>query len=137
MQPHEIHHIKAYVVFFLLSASLIGVLGYLYIPIGSKNFFGSSALQEISPPITVPEPWAQTNTPQEPVNIVFPPISESEASQRRMRLVKILIRYQKELQTLESQRSASPQWLDPSVEEKIKTIRENITTIEKRITEIK
>jgi hypothetical protein len=112
MHPHEIHHIKTYIVFFILSASLIGLLAYLYIPIGTKNTVQSSVIQEaLLPPATVPPQLTQT---QSMPNVITPvgtgvvKTSETDVSVRRMRLVKILLRSQQELKTLEGQRSASP-----------------------------
>lgn len=32
MQPHEVHHIKTYIVFFIVSVVFIGTLLYLYFP---------------------------------------------------------------------------------------------------------
>ncbi|MEI6711309.1 MAG: hypothetical protein WCK88_03665 [bacterium] len=106
MHPNEIHHIKAYIVFSILSVISVGLLIYLYLPtgIGGKNL-GSSALH--------------TETPQNVVQTIQPPAtintsvgsssSDSEVSGRRMRLTQLLIRTQKELQVLESQRKSSSQ----------------------------
>lgn len=91
----------------------------------------SSTLQVVSDlPIQVPEVnvWntSQTTT-----------ITPQDALEwRRMRLTQILIRSQKELQTLEDQRKNSPQWLDPLLEQKIIKLSEKIASIEKMITEM-
>ena len=138
MHPHEIHHIKAYVVFFLLSAFLIGILMYLYIPTNPKNILKSSVLQDVPVSTTVSEQSVQpTQNIWGSWDISSSQVTDVDASERRMRLVKILIRFQKELQTLENQRSPSLQWLDTASEEKITTLREKIVTVEKLITEIK
>lgn len=51
MHPHEIHHLKAYIVFFIVSALLIGGLIYLYVPTASLS---SSALEPV-PSLTASE----------------------------------------------------------------------------------
>lgn len=101
MHPHEIHHIKAYIVFSLVSIFFVGILIYLYLPAEKSNNLGSSVL-ETKTTKDIPEPSKTTqNTPSE--------ATDEDISGRRVRLTKILIRTQKELQTLESQRKNSAQ----------------------------
>lgn len=133
MHPHEIHHIKAYIVFFLFSAFVIGILAYLYIPGGIEKNLGASVLQETPvPDDTTPDVLWQPAEADAAVSAA----SKAEASERRMRMVKVLLRSQKELQTLEAARSASAQWLDPTLEEKITTVRAKIAALEILITEV-
>ncbi len=44
MHPHEIHHIKTYIVFCLVSIVSIGTLAYLYFPQNTRNNSVSSIL---------------------------------------------------------------------------------------------
>ena len=129
MNPHEIHHIKAYIVFSAVSILSVGLLIYLYLPIGiGQNLFSSTLGTQVPQTTQTPEPteWAISEN-----------ATNNEVSGRRMRLTQILIRTQKELKTLEDQRKSSPQWLDTASEQKIVKLREKIANIEKMITEIK
>jgi len=60
MHPHEIHHIKVYIVFFVLSMVSISLLIYLYFPTNMGKDMQSSVLKILSessaqvPEINVP-----------------------------------------------------------------------------------
>lgn len=79
----------------------------------------------------------ETVPPTTTTNISQPLSADTDKSGRRMRLTQILIRTQKELQTLENQRKSSPEGLDPLAEQKITKLREKIVTLEQAITNIK
>ncbi len=130
MHPHEIHHIKAYIVFSIVSILCVWALIYLYFPTGMMKNLQSSAVKTETVP-TINAPGTQSTGTIENVN------DQNTVSWRRMRLTQILIRSQKELQALEDQRKSSPQWLDPVSEQKIVKLREKIASIEKMITEMK
>lgn len=51
MNPHELHHIKTYIVFGLVSVMSIGVLVYLYFPQKNSQNLTSSIIDN-SIPIT-------------------------------------------------------------------------------------
>ena len=107
MQPHEIHHIKSYIVFSILSIILVGILVYLYVPLQVGKSLGSSTFESqtlpeavaiIEPPeLGVEEKSFENNT------------SDVTKSGRRIRLTQALIRTQKELKVLEDQRKSSSQ----------------------------
>lgn len=125
MQPHEVHHIKTYIVFFIVSVVFIGTLLYLYFPEqDSQSKIKSSVINAVqwNIDITGKQTLEQTS-------------KNSVASEKRIRLTKLLIRAQKELQLLESQRKDSENGLDTALEEKIAQVRNRISNIEKLISE--
>lgn len=125
MQPHEVHHIKTYIVFFIVSVVFIGTLLYLYFPEqDSQSKIKSSVINaaQWNIDITGKQTLEQTS-------------KNSVASEKRIRLTKLLIRAQKELQLLESQRKDSENGLDTALEEKIAQVRNRISNIEKLISE--
>ncbi len=131
MNPHELHHIKTYIVFGLVSVMSIGVLVYLYFPQKNSQNLTSSIIDN-SIPITDVASETTWYTDELSKNMW-----DMTVSGRRMRLTQILIRAQKDLQTLEGQRKASSNWLDPVSEQKIIKLRQKIINLEKLIAEIK
>lgn len=133
MYSQEIHHIKTYIAFFIISATLIWVLTYLYIPLWANSSVRSSVITNTDSPTI--KPWQSLDSQNN--NFWVDSSGNSDASERRIRLVQLLIRAQKELQLLEAQRTNSSQWLDAASEQKITQLREKIATIEKIITTVK
>lgn len=131
MNPHELHHIKTYIVFGLVSVMSIGVLVYLYFPEKNSQNLTSSIIDN-SIPVTDISPETTWYADEVSKNT-----GDNTVSGRRMRLTQILIRAQKDLQTLEDQRKASSNWLDPVSEQKIIKLRQKIINLEKLIAEIK
>lgn len=136
MHPHEIHHLKTYIVFFMVSAACIGILMYLYLPTTTgENTLSSVINQEKN--ADSQEVWGVEKINQNIGSQSVWEDSSNEASTKRIRLTKVLIRLQKELQMLERQRSESPQGLDSALEEKITKLRDKIGTMEKMIIDTK
>lgn len=84
------HHLRAYIVFLIVSLLLVGILAYLYTPfnidtskLGSQTIL--SAEVQMSAEVIVRE---ETDT--------------SSTATKRIRLTNLLLRYQKELSDLES-----------------------------------
>jgi len=112
------HHLKAYLVFLIMSLLLVGVLAYLYTPFNfdTSKYLGSQAIisgeEQVSSEVLVTET-----------------IDPDTTTAKRMRYTTLLLRYQKELAKLESQTSVS----SLETTEKIQFLRNKIDNIEKII----
>jgi len=84
------HHLKAYIVFLVVSLLLVGTLAYLYTP------FNIDAPQLGSQAIVSPEVQMSAEV------IIRDEIDTSSVANKRIRLTNLLLRYQKELSDLES-----------------------------------
>lgn len=115
------HHLKAYIVFLIVSILFVGILAYLYTPFNfdTSKYLGSQAIvsgeEQISAEVLVTET-----------------IDPDTNTAKRMRYTTLLLRYQKELSELESQTTVS------SLEtiQKIEFLRNKIENIEKIIREL-
>lgn len=84
------HHIKTYIVFFIISFALIGTLAYLYMP---GSFFGlKSDVLSLSEEVTI-----SAEAVISPEVSISSEIPADEAAQRRLRLTNLLLHYQTEL----------------------------------------
>lgn len=120
----------------MVSAACIGILMYLYLPTTTgENTLSSVINQEKN--ADSQEVWGVEKINQNIGSQSVWEDSSNEASTKRIRLTKVLIRLQKELQMLERQRSESPQGLDSALEEKITKLRDKIGTMEKMIIDTK
>jgi hypothetical protein len=118
---HSHHHLKAYLVFLTGSILFVGLLAYLYTPF---NFDTSKYLN--SQAITSWEAQMSREV------LVTETIDPDTTTAKRMRYTTLLLRYQKELQELESQTTTS----SLEVTEKIQFLRNKIENIEKIIQEL-
>jgi hypothetical protein len=118
---HSHHHLKAYLVFLTGSILFVGLLAYLYTPF---NFDTSKYLN--SQTITSWEAQMSREV------LVTETIDPDTTTAKRMRYTTLLLRYQKELQELESQTTTS----SLEVTEKIQFLRNKIENIEKIIQEL-
>ncbi|MBP7822894.1 hypothetical protein KA050_00930 [Candidatus Gracilibacteria bacterium] len=118
---HSHHHLKAYLVFLTGSILFVGLLAYLYTPF---NFDTSKYLN--SQAITSGEAQMSREV------LVTETIDPDTTTAKRMRYTTLLLRYQKELQELESQTTTS----SLEVTEKIQFLRNKIENIEKIIQEL-
>ena len=115
------HHLKAYIVFLIVSILFVGILAYLYTPFNfdTSKYLGSQAIvsweEQISAEVLVTET-----------------IDPDTNTAKRMRYTTLLLRYQKELSELESQTTAST--LETT--QKIEFLRNKIENIEKIIREL-
>lgn len=113
------HHLKAYIVFLIMSLLLVGILAYLYTPftidtskLGSQATTSSQA--QISAEVLILEESDTTST-----------------ASKRIRLTNLLLRYQKELTDLESSDDSIS-----SKQEKLESLRQKIENLELMITEL-
>lgn len=114
------HHLKAYIFFLILSIALIWALAYLYAPgISLLKSDAINASSEVS-----------VNTPESPS--ISKEVSEDALAARRIKLTKLLLRYQKELQDIEdAQKSA--QVSDSSQNQEMESLRIKIDNIQSMI----
>lgn len=114
------HHLKAYIVFLIVSLLLVGTLAYLYTPF------------TISPPENL---WSQSLLSSEVVvsaETMVQKVDNDSTSDKRIRLTNLLLRYQKERALLESQSPPHPS----GTQAKIDSLRQKIENLESMITEL-
>ncbi len=115
------HHLKAYIVFLIVSLLLVGVLAYLYTPfnIDASKHLGSQTLlapeEQVSAEVLVLEERHDT----------------SSNSNKRIRLTNLLLRYQKEMSELESSDISTD-----SKKDTLDSLRQKIENLEIMITEL-
>ncbi len=119
------HHIKTYIVFFIISFALIGTLTYLYMP---GSFFGlKSDVLSMSEEVNM-----STEALISPEVSISSEIPADEAAQRRLRLTNLLLHYQSELEDLESQKKSA--YSDLEKEQKVAELRIKIDNLQMKIT---
>lgn len=116
------HHLKAYVVFLLVSILLVGLLAYLYTPFNiHPSQYINSQIVTIS---------GEEYVSAEPIVSESPTKDPSVA--KRIRLTNLLLRYQKELAELESQSDLSSQ----AKTDRIEILRIKIQELQKTIMDL-
>ncbi len=113
------HHLKAYIVFLIVSLLLVGILAYLYTPFNidtSKLGAQSITSSEVQMSAEV---------------LVLEETDKSSSSSKRIRLTGLLLRYQKEMADLES--SDVPL---TSKQADLESLRQKVENLELMITEL-
>lgn len=114
------HHLRAYIVFLIISLLLVGILAYLYTP------FTIDASKLVS------QATVSAEVPVMSAEIVIRGETETDSSvNKRIRLTNLLLRYQKELADLESWDVSLP-----SKQQQLKSLRQKIENLELMITEL-
>lgn len=130
MHPYDIHHVKAYIVFFLVSFWLIGWLVYLYIP-QSKD---PNVVDNIrSETLNIPNDTFDWSSSAEGESIGDIADEQETVVEKRKRYTRLLLMYQKDLKDREEQRNIGNAWLDSENEAEITRLQEAIQNTEFRI----
>lgn len=119
------HHIKTYIVFFIISFLLIGSLAYLYMP-GSFFWLKSDVLSVSGEEIVSAEMKVSSEI------TISSEIPVDETAQRRLRLTNLLLHHQSELQELESGKDTT--YSDEEKQNKIAELRLKIDNLQIKIT---
>ncbi len=114
------HHLKAYIVFLVVSLLLVGILTYLYTP------FNIDTSKLRSEAVVSPEVQMSSEV------ILREETDTSSTATKRIRLTNLLLRYQKELSDLESTWDIPLAWK----QEKLESVRQKIENLELMITEL-
>ena len=80
----DIHHIKTYFVFFIVSACIVGSLVYLYIPSGSASTSTNNHLQSSIISSEVVTPFVEPSDKND----------SDEITRKRIILTRLLLKYQ-------------------------------------------
>ena len=127
------HHIKTYLVFFLISCLFVGVLAYLYMP---GSFFGlkSDVLSTTPEEKISSEPLVIGENPAKAQIDISSEVSADNGAQKRLRLTNLLLHYQTELGGLESDKTIAG--ADIEKQQKIFELRVKIDSLQAKITSL-
>lgn len=113
------HHLKAYIFFLILSISLVGILVFLYLPRSS----------DLESRVLDPE-----DVMSEEIVSISAEVSSEATSARRIRLTRMLLRYQSDLQKLESREGIVAGTTESELHTSIELLRNKIEKLQSMIT---
>lgn len=114
------HHLRAYLVFLLISLLLIGLLAYLYLPFNIGTSYLHSDILTMSSEESIS------------AEVIVTQDNSDTVAAKRIRFTNLLLRYQRELAELESSHNSS----STQTREAINALRVKIENLEKFIAEL-